>query len=208
MHALDDAKTIASDNVNTFIYNMNFYIFSLRSNAQNHFDSSVRTLTESLRVYMNSANRANYVVIGDNRTALQECIVNTRETLLDVLDSLKNSANSPIFDYTVATETQIELDLQTQTDELKAAIDATTNSKCLAAIGINPFSLGLKYQKFSSSITTCVFAQQIASNTQIIVEFNPEHYPALTLLNSAGYSLGIARTREQLLTFVSDHVTF
>lgn len=186
-----------------FIYNMNYYLFSLRTNSQNHYDNSVRTLTESLRGFIMSANRASYVVIGDNRTALQQCIINTRDTLEDVLNALKKTANSPVFDYAIATETQIEIDLKEQTDELKVAIAAATDAKCLAAVGITPYNLGLKYSKYSNSITNCVWAQQVSSNAQIVNRFNPPHFSALPMMNNAGYSLGIARTREDVLSFVS-----
>lgn len=192
----------ATDNVNTFIYNMNYYLFSLRTNAQNHFDNSVRTLTESLRGFIINANRASFVMVGVNRTVLQQCIIDTRDTLEDALDSLKKFANSPIYDYAASTETQIELDLKPQTDEIKAAIAAATDKKCLSAIGISAYSLSLKYQKYSTSITNCVFAQETASNTQIVLEFNPEHFPALTMLNNAAYNLGMAKTRDQVLAFV------
>lgn len=196
----------AIDNVNRFIYNENSYLFALRTNAQNHFDNSVRTMTESLRGFMISANRAAYVMIGENRTILQKCIVDNRDALEDALNVLKKTANSPIFDYSLSTESQIELDLKPQTDEVIAAITASTDMKCLTAVGITTASIDAKYTKYSSSITSCVYAQQSASNSQIVAEFNPEHFPLLTMLNNAGYTLGIARTRDQLMTFVSNFI--
>lgn len=194
-------KQNLADQINQFIGGMNVQTHALRTNAQNHFDNSVRTLTESLRAFSIYANRAYYAVATD-RVALQSCLVNMRDTMETVLETLRKSANSPIFDFSVSTETRIESDLKTQIEELKAAINSKTDAKCLSVSGITVASLNTKYSAYDTSLTNCINTVSGGINTDIVNKFNPEHFPALDLLNRIGGLVNAAKTRALMTTFV------
>jgi len=180
----------------------------MRNNNQIHFDNSVRTLTESLHNFQMDANTADWPDVDSNRTALRDCLINIRTTVADSLKFLQNDANTPIFDFVNSSVSRVELELQSQTDELKAAVSSKTNASCLTKIGITETSLNTKYKSYKSNITTCVNSVKSVTNTDIINRFNPAHFPALSLLNSIGTALGAASTRELFSTFVSCTMRF
>lgn len=187
---------------------MNTPILSLRTNVQNLFDNAVRSLSESLRSFILSSNRASYVMIGSERTVLQECLVGTRDAVEEIIQFLLRNASSSIFDCTISTETRMETDLKAQTDELKTAIEAATDLKCLSAIGLTTHNIGLKYQKYSNSVRTCITALQHSSNTAILQKCGPEYTTAFDMLNLAGITLLNAKTRAQVVAFVGFVIFF
>jgi hypothetical protein len=176
----------------------------LRQNAQNHFDNSVRTLTESLRGFNLAANLAPFAVAEGNRTAFQTCLTEIRDTMEDVLQFLRKKANSPVFDFTQSTETRIEIDLKSQTDELLSAIASKTNDTCLLAVGITTNNLYKVYDDYIVNIKRCISSISGSTNTEIIFKFNPEHFPALSFLNQIRRSLEATKTRAHISGFVSE----
>jgi hypothetical protein len=120
-----------------------------------------------------------------------------------VLEALRKKANSPVFDFSVSTVTRIESDLKAQIDELKAAIYSKTDAKCLAATGITVANLNAKYNTYAANFRTCINTVSGGINTDIVNKFNPEHFPALDLLNRVGNSLNACTTRVQVSNFES-----
>lgn len=133
----------------------------------------------------------------------QKCLVDIRDTMESVLFTLRMSANGPIFDFATSTETQIESHLKNQTDDIKNTINSKTDPKCLSGVGITVNDLSQKYRSYSNNVTSCINAASRKLNTEIIQRFNPEHFPALALLNRIGMSLATLNNRAQLLSFVS-----
>lgn len=193
------------DQINTAVFKLNQPITDLRSNAQIHFSNSVRTLTESLHVFTYNANRAYGIIADVERSNFEECLVEIRDTMETILEFLRKKANSPVYDFSVSTVTRIESDLKSQTDELKTAIKSKTDAACLSKTLITADNIKTKYSAYSNNVTTCINALSVKTNTAIIQRFNPEHFPALALLNKIGSSLSNLTTRTQSVTFVSSH---
>jgi hypothetical protein len=175
----------------------------LRQNAQNHFDNSVRTLTESLRSFNLAASLAPFAVAEANRTIFQTCLVEIHDTMEDVLQFLRKKANSPVFDFTVSTETRIEVDLKSQTEELLSAIASKSNDTCLMGVGITTNNLYKVYDEYIVGVKRCISSISGSTNSEIIRKFNPEHFPALSFLNQIRRSVEGTKTRAHISSFVS-----
>lgn len=174
----------------------------MRSNAQTHFNDAARLMTESLRTFSMSANQVYFPVADSNRSCFQECLVNIRDSVEHVLEFLRKNASSPVYDFANSTETRIEADLKTQTDELKKTIKSKKDAKCLEEIGINVVSLNEKYIKYYSGLIGCIIPLSISTHTDIISKFTVPRMQAWTLLNRIGLRLGNIKKRSQVVDFV------
>lgn len=137
-----------------------------------------------------------------NRGPIQTCLVNIRDTMETVLEFLRKRANAPIYDYSSSTETRIETDLKSHAGQLKAAINSKSDAKCLAAAGVTSRNLNVYYGTYARNVTNCINSLSLKVNRDIILQFNPKHFPALNLLNRIGFSLGSISTQEQIVDFV------
>lgn len=191
------------DEINEFVGDISAFPYTIRSNAQTHFDDAVRLFTESLRVFSMNANQVYFPVADTNRSCFQECLINIRDSVDHVMEYLRKHANAPVFDFANATETRIEIDLKNQTEELKAAIKTKEDAQCLEKIGINVVSLNEKYLKYYSGLIGCIIPLSVSTHADIITKFSAPRMKAWALLNRIGMRLGNIRKRTQVESFVS-----
>lgn len=196
-------KIWINEQISQMVSALNSVPILYRNYVQPHFDNSVRTLTDSLRQFNLAANLAPFAVAEDNRDKFKTCLVEIRDTMEDVLDFLRKKVSSPVFDYTDSTETRIEADMKSQVDGLKSAIASKSNDTCLLAIGITTNNLYTVYSDYIAGIKRCISSISVSTNNELIGKFNPEHFPALSLLDQLRRSLEATKTQAHINSFVS-----
>lgn len=202
---LSPIKLWQNEQIYQMISALNSIPVLFRNYVQPHFDNSVRTLTESLRQFSLAAHLAPFAVAQDNRTAFQYCLSDIRDSVEDALEFLRKKAGSPVFDFSVSTETRIESDMRGQVDELLSLVASKTNETCIWNLQITTNNLYTVYNAYIASLKTCISSISVTTNNQLIARFNPEHFPALSYLNQIRRSLEATKTTAHTSSFVSGH---